>query len=51
VDRTKAGDVGGPPWVSSLLGAAGAMGGCVPGPVMSPTWNPAVVAAGASIGR
>jgi hypothetical protein len=28
VDRTKAGDVGAPPWVSSLLGAAGAMGGC-----------------------
>jgi hypothetical protein len=29
VDRPKAGDVGAPPWVISLLGAAGAMGGGV----------------------
>jgi hypothetical protein len=50
-DRPKAGDVGGPPWVSSLLGAAGAMGGWLPGTVMSPTWSPAEGAVGASIGR
>jgi hypothetical protein len=37
--------------VSALLGAAGAMGGWVPGTVMSPTWNPAEGAVGASIGR
>jgi hypothetical protein len=32
--------------VSSLLSAAGAMGRCVPGPVMPPTLDPAVVVAG-----
>eukprot|EP00267_Zea_mays_P048552 XP_020401131.1 uncharacterized protein LOC109942954 [Zea mays] len=50
-DQPKAGDVGGAPWVSSLLGAAGAMGGWLPGTVMSPTWSPAEGAVGASIGR
>jgi hypothetical protein len=35
VERPKAGDVGGPPWASSLLIAAGVMGRCMPGPVVA----------------